>query len=66
MNDYEVQSITVHSTTHVVIAYMANGEHRTLALEYDDAGDFTDAINENPSAADYYARLAIQHEENYA
>jgi len=62
----EVQSITVHSTTHVEIAYTANGEQRTLALEYDDAADFTDAISENPSAADYFARLSIQHEETNA
>lgn len=62
----EVQSIEVRSSTYVEIRYLRDGDAQCLDLEYDDAGDFIDALTADPDAAPALARTAIRHEMEHA
>ncbi|MEX0385858.1 hypothetical protein [Spiribacter onubensis] len=48
--------ITIYSRTHVCID---DGE-TIVRIEYDDAGDFVDAIEWKPDRAEEFARIAIK------
>lgn len=45
------------------ILYFANGQHRTVDLEYDEAAEFIEAIEANPDARYEYARAIARANE---
>jgi len=52
-------NVTIHSNTHVEIT---DGDI-CIALEYDAAGDFVDAVMAEPERINEFAQIAIASEE---